>query len=481
MQQKGPRRGWRVAQRWTRQLAVAIALLTAACGARLTDAQQAALRSATTTTTAGPVAGSPSVGGDATATTVTPVPNGATATPGPATPAATTPTTAGRPAAGQAAAVGACTPASSGPSEVGVSPTEVRIGNVSTISGPVPGFGKTGQNGVKAYLNYLRSQGGVCGRQLVLATTDDRLDAGTHRAETERLAKEVMAFVGGTSPVDDGGAPVLNGTNVPDVAFAFSAARGVLPNNFSANPIDPRCECNGTEHILGALKQAHGLSRAAIIYPAQTVARARGLAYRNDLTQAGIATVATYEAPLTGATYSGFVNDMREKQIDLVITTLELNGMADLAKAFRTAGWAPKVRYFGAQAYGRQYLSLAGPAAEGTYAGLTLAALEDRATNPAVNTFITWYERTNPGADIDFFAYLGWSSADLFAVALRAAGPAPTRDAVLQQLRAQTKWDASGLLSPRNPASKERPSCFLIMTVKDGRWQRETPASGFRC
>ena len=469
-------------RRWRPELLLAGALLTAACGARLTDAQQAALRSATSTTTPGPVAGSPAVGGEATATTVAPAADGAAGAPSPATPAATTPTTAAaaRPG-GQAAAGAPCTPAPSGPNEVGVTPTEVRIGNVSTISGPVPGFGKTGQNGVKAYLNYLRSQGGVCGRQLVLATTDDRLDAGTHRAETERLAKEVMGFVGGTSPVDDGGAAVLSGTNIPDVEFAFSAARGVLPNNFSANPIDPRCECNGTEHILGALKQAHGLSRAAIIYPAQTVARARGLAYRNDLDDAGIGLVATYEAPLTGATYSGFVNDMREKQVDLVITTLELNGMADLAKAFRTAGWSPKVKYFGAQSYGRQFLSLAGPAAEGTSAGLTLAPLEDRATNAAVNTFVTWYERTNPGADIDFFAYLGWASADLFALALKGAGPAPTRDAVLQQLRAQTKWDASGLASPRNPAAKERPPCFLIMTVRDGRWQREIPASGFRC
>ncbi|MGH9282197.1 MAG: ABC transporter substrate-binding protein, partial [Acidimicrobiales bacterium] len=390
-----------------------------------------------------------------------------------------TPTTA---AGGAQAAAGApCAPATGGQQEVGVTPTEVRIGNVSTISGPVPGFGKTGQNGVRAYLNHLRSKGGVCGRQLVLATTDDRLDAGTHRAESERLAREVMAFVGGTSPVDDGGVTVLNGTNIPDVSFAFSAPRNSLANNFSANPVDPRCDCNGTEHILGALKQAHGVSRAAIIYPAQTVARARGLAYRNDLKAAGIEAVAVYEAPLTGATYSGFVNDMRDKQVDMVITTLELNGMADLAKTFRTVGWSPKVKYFGAQAYGRLLLSLAGPAAEGTYAGLTLAALEDRGSNPAVDTFITWYERTNPGADIDFFAYLGWASADLFAVALKGAGPAPTRDAVLQQLRAQTRWDASGLASPRNPAAKERPSCFLIMVVKDGRWQRETPASGFRC
>ena len=54
----------------------------------------------------------------------------------------------------------------------------------------------------------------MCGRQLTLATGDDRLDAGTNRSETERLSREVFAFVGGTSPVDDGGASVLGATNI---------------------------------------------------------------------------------------------------------------------------------------------------------------------------------------------------------------------------------------------------------------------------
>ena len=472
--------------RWRFGAAVAPLVLAAACGARLSDEQVAALRAAEQRAVGGPPAsGSPApVDAGPAATTVAPTPGA----PAPGTPPApggpgATPTTAApapgaAPAGGSGAAACAPDPAAK---EAGLSATEVRVANVSTLSGPVPGFGKTGQNGVKAYLNYLRSQGGVCGRQVSLVTSDDRLDTGANRSEHERLAREVFAFVGGTAPTDDGGASFLTGTNIADVSFSLSAPRVALANNFSPNPVDPACGCNGTDHILATLKAAANVSRAAIIYPAQAVARSRGLAYKNDLAAAGIPLVATYEAPLTGATYSGFVNDMRDKQIDLVITTLELNGMADLAKAFRAAGWEPKVKYFGAQAYGRQFLSLAGPAAEGTYAGLTLAMAEDRAANPAVETFVSWYERTNPGADIDFFAMLGWASADLFATALRAAGPAPTRDKVLQQLRAQTRWDGGGFLAPRNPAAKQRPSCYLIAVVRDGRWQRSTPASGFRC
>ncbi|MGH9164434.1 MAG: ABC transporter substrate-binding protein, partial [Acidimicrobiales bacterium] len=379
-----------------------------------------------------------------------------------------------------AAPAPACAP-SGGRSDVGVSDTEVRVGSISTLSGPVPGFGKTGQNGVKAYMNYLKSRGGVCGRQVTVVTGDDRLDAGVNRSETARLAREVLAFVGGTSPTDDGGAAVLAGTNVPDIAFAVSQARIMLPNNFSPNPIDPACGCNGVDEILRYVKGSYNVGRAAIVYPAQTAARSRGLAYRRDLEAAGIETVATYEAPITGATYAGFVNDMRDKKVDLVITTLEVNGMADLARTFQTAGFQPTVRLYGAQSYGREFLSLAGPAAEGTIVGLTHALLEDRSVNPAVETFVDWYERTNPGADIDFFAVLGWAAADMFATALRAAGPAPTRDAVLAQLRALKGYDAGGLLARRDVGSKQRPACFLIAVVKGGRWQRATPARGFQC
>ena len=471
-------------RRWCVRLALAVTVVGTSCGARLSAEQTAALRSAAEPT---PVAGDRSVAAGTTVPAAAPANGAAAQAPvvaGAPPPGPTPPTTAGAAAAAArapAAAPGApCTPAA-GPGEVGVTPTEVRVANISTLSGPVPGFGKTGQNGVKAYLNYLRSQGGVCGRQVTMTTADDRLDAGTNRAETERLAKEAFGFVGGTSPVDDGGAVALNGTNIPDVSMSLSGPRIALANNFSPNPVDPGCNCNGTAEIFQTLKQANDVRRAAIIYPAQAVARSRGLNYKNDLAQAGIDTVAVYEAPLTGATYSGFVNDMRDKQVDMVITTLELNGMADLAKAFRTGGFEPKVRYFGAQAYGRQFLGLAGPAAEGVTAGLTHALLEDRGANPAVDTFITWYERTNPGADIDFFAFLGWAAADLFATALRAAGPAPTRDAVMRNLRAQTRWNAGGLMAERNPAGKQRPPCYLITSVKDGKWTRVTPAQGFQC
>src|SRR3546814_7487410 len=96
----------------------------------------------------------------------------------------------------------------------GVTPTEIKVGNVSQLSGLVPKFGQTGVNGVKAYFNMINNKGGVCGRQLSLVVADDRFQAATNRAETEKLAGQVLAFVGSTSVVDDGGAPVTDSMGV---------------------------------------------------------------------------------------------------------------------------------------------------------------------------------------------------------------------------------------------------------------------------
>ena len=83
------------------------------------------------------------------------------------------------------AAPGACKPGAA--TSTGVSPTEIKVGNVSQITGLVPGFAQTSVNGVKAYFNMINNAGGVCGRKLTLVTADDRFQSATNRSETEKM------------------------------------------------------------------------------------------------------------------------------------------------------------------------------------------------------------------------------------------------------------------------------------------------------
>jgi ABC-type branched-subunit amino acid transport system substrate-binding protein len=449
---------------------VAVSLLSGACGARLDDEELAAAQG-DGGAVAGPSAQGPSTGNRTGATTSTTAGAGGP-TAGP-TADGSTPAPGGDVAAPGVEGGGTCTPQPV--EEVSVTDTEIVLGNISTISGPIAGFGQTGVNAVKAYVAYVNATGGVCGRQLRLLTGDDRLDAGSNRAETQRLAEQVFGFVGGVTVVDNGGAQVLAGTNIPDVNLAIGNDRKRLPNNFSPNPINPDEPGNQA----GAIMQyfaAQGVTSAAVIWPAQADARDSGQGYIEDLQAAGITNVDTYEVAITETNYVNVAQQIENKGSELIITTLEVSGMARLAQAFEQIGYDPRVPFYGAQAYGGQFLELAGGAADGTTLAITHATFDDDV--PMMRTFLEWYARVAPGSDPDFFAVMSWAATDMLVRALIAAGGAPTRDAVLEGLRAQNEYTGDGFMAPRNPAAKRMGNCFAIVRAEGGRWVRAEPAGG---
>jgi ABC-type branched-subunit amino acid transport system substrate-binding protein len=459
-------------------MVVVVALATSACGARLNDQQVASVntRGARQAAAAGPTAEA----------TKPSAPSATVATnPGQPAPADTggapvTPVDGG--AGAPAVEAGGCTP-SGGNLDVGITDTSLTLGSVATISGPVPGLFRNVQSGLKAYAAYVNSTGGICGRKLDVLYADDRLDAGTNRSETQRLMTQAFAFAGSYSVVDDGGASVLAGSGIPDIGSAIGAKRASMPENFATSPTDPSGTSNGSGPQLQYFMQAYGVHKAAVIWPAQNDARARGLAYVNDLKAAGlqIDQQDQLEVAVTETNYVGVASKIKNDGCDIVITALEVNGISKLAQAFDQVGYKPKVPFYGQQTYGSQFLKLAGPAANGTVLALNHSIVEDRAQNPAVDTFATWYERVNPGQDIDYFAIQGWIAGAMFGKALAQAGPSPTRALVLQQLQTFTSFDADGFIAPSDPAERKPTPCFVVVTVEDQHWKRVDPASGFRC
>ena len=370
-----------------------------------------------------------------------------------------------------------CTPGqATGP---GVTPTEIRIGNVSQITGLVPNFARTSVNGVKAYFNYINNSGGVCGRRLRLIEADDRFQSATNRAETEKLTSQVLAFAGSLSVVDDGGAPIIDQAGVADVSLATTNPRAAAKNNFSPNPFDPAPNSGaGFTPALRYFKETFGLSKAAIFYQDVATGVNQSNNYKINFQEAGIPVVATYPVAPTATNFQSQATDMQQKGIDIVITVAEVNAMANLARAFGDVGYFPKVPFYGAQSYGQKFLQLAGASAEGTMAALIFNIPEEGTAE--VNLMKQWYERTAPGADLDFFSLLSWVAGEMLVQALRAAGPDPTQEKIVAELSKLTEFKST-IAAPINPAGKKPSPCFHVVEVKGGKWQKQHPASGFDC
>jgi ABC-type branched-subunit amino acid transport system substrate-binding protein len=457
-------------------LLLALGLMTAACGARLEEAEREKAVAAAGGRGGGGAGGADgaadTTGGEAASDTTGATDDGGT------TGGATGGTTGGT-AGGTTGAVGAaCRPGSA--TSTGVTATEVKVGNVSQLTGLVPGFGQTSVNGIKAYFNYINSRGGVCGRKLTLVQSDDRFQSATNRTETDKLSDDVVAFAGSLSVVDDGGAAIINTKKIADVSVATTESRTASAYNFSPNPVDPSPSVgNGQDKVLTYLKQSRGISKGAIFYQDVATGVNQSRKYELDLQQAGIQVVAKYAVAPTATNFRSQATDMKQKGIDVVITVAEINAISNLARAFDDVGYKPKAPFYGAQTYSQRFLKLAGPAAEGTVAGMIFHVPEEG--TPAMQTFSQWYQRTAPGADVDFFSVLGWVAGEMVARAIGNAGPDPTQAKVVAELQKFTNYE-SEYVAPINPAQKRITNCFLVLEVKGGKWTKIHPAgSGFAC
>ncbi|HEV3226480.1 MAG TPA: ABC transporter substrate-binding protein [Acidimicrobiales bacterium] len=457
-------------------LVAGMALLsTVACGARLNSQQYVEARGAGTGGGGGGAAAA--AGTTKTGATGTGTGTGAAA-PGAAQAGGATPAAgggAGGSAPGGAAAGAACTPQHT--DAPGVTDSEIKLGNISTISGPVPNFGATGRAGAKAYLDYVNSQGGVCGRKLSLVNGDDRLDPGINRSQTDQMKDSVFGFVGNTTVEDDGGADVIGGTNIANCSLIIGSEALKQSNFYSPNPIDPSGTTNGTVGIWSWMKANKGITKVGIVYPDNPNAAARIQGYQTDIAQAGLTADPIIKVSVTESNYVGVATQMKNAGDDAFITVLEVNGISKLAQAIKQVGWQPKAPFYGAQAYGPQLPQLAGDAANGAIIGLTHDIVEG--AGPAMQTMSQYYQASSSGQPLDFFAIMGWAAAKMCVDAIAAAGPAPTRDAVIAALNGLHNFTADDLLAPRDPAGKKSPTKFVMVTIDGGVWKRVYPAQGF--
>jgi branched-chain amino acid transport system substrate-binding protein len=460
---------------------LAMMLVSAACGARLSKAQLAQAASSggqrvsagsggdtgpaaadTGGGTAAGVAGGPAGGGAA---------GGGTGGGG----------TGPKAAAGVAPAASANCGASGGNSDVGVTGNSITLGNVSLQTGPVPGLFQGAVRGTQAFFAYQNSLGGVCGRKLVLDARDDQFDTNQNKAQYQDLIGKAFGFVGSFSVVDEGGSGVLAAhPDVPDVAYALSHAHFNLPNNFSVQPLPPGWRLGSLNYFKAKFGPNVITKMAMFVEDAQSAKDAAD-GEKKAAESVGYKFVYGRTIEPTEANFSSDVVNMQSAGVQGIMMAGDVGAFVRMAKAMKQQGFKVPFANWGANAYDPNFVtSDAAPATEGAILDQQLAMYQGEDNLPEVALFDKWYKQIG-GKTPDIFAAYGWESARLFVQALGAAGPKPTRAGVLSELRKIDNFDGNGMLVPVGPASKRPSGCFMTMTVKGGRFVRTDPGSGFIC
>lgn len=371
---------------------------------------------------------------------------------------------------------------SSGDPTTGITADEVVVGNVSALSGPIPGLFQGAPNGVEAYFAKVNSEGGVHGRQLRLISKDDALNCNQNTTATRELTDQVAAFINNYSVFDGCGATVLaEHPDIPNVSAGVDERVGDLPTQFSAVPQPAGARTGPFTYY----KDTFGVSVVGTLYGAGSAEEA-WREQRAALESVGY-TVGYERGPTpTETNFTSDILRMREAGVDyLYLNAMPVNVIVQVLQQAKQQNWRPTVISSGVL-YDAKFFDLLGDpaAAEGAFFDQPFAMFlgEDREANPAVDEFLTWMEESHPEAAPDLFALQGWLAAQVFVEALDAAGEDPTRQTLLDALDEIGTFDGGGLVAEVNVAGETPPECWMLGEVRDGEFVRVLPEDeGFTC
>lgn len=367
-----------------------------------------------------------------------------------------------------------------GATAAGVTADEIKVATMVTASGPLPGATEGAYRGAAAYFAKINAAGGICGRKITVLKGDDGLDPQRARGEFLRLEPEVLAFVGSLAVADSGYADLVGSTGVPYVGTF------VDPSGREAANVFPRSLSGvaNTGPFVYYRQTFPDVKRVSFLFADVGGVRANTPASREPLKRAGFEIVYDSGAQATAPDYTSEVIRMRQADTQMVyLFAFEVNMHIRLARNMRQQNFEPQLKVANI-AYNSKLIELLGEISNGWSNHIDYLPMlneDEPARSPALGEFITWNQRVFPGAQIDLFPVTAWSTAALFAEALEAVGPDVTRERVLAALEAIKRTDGGGIRGPSNPSTGESDGCFIIAQVKNQKWVRQYPATGFEC
>jgi ABC-type branched-subunit amino acid transport system substrate-binding protein len=459
-----------------RATAIAAALVLAtwasACGARWSDDQRAEV--------AGRYRGGPSTGTDVAEDGVGSAggDGGSTGTTTPGSQVAAGPTAGGGGGAQPTATgAGGPQPCAAKSTEKGVTDEQITIGEISSLSGPVPGLGASAAAAVRSYVAFRNATGGVCGRQIVLKEADDGTDSARYRSALRQLNPNVLGIAGGFGIGDIGAEDVINELKIP-IINSPTGRTGELRWVFDINPDFPR-----PDMVIGKYKHLYeqGARKVSQTYTAVAQSRIEANIQRGLMEAAGLEVVHVNELPLSTLSYDAAARAAANSGADYLWFIAETSGQAAMAKSVQSTGYQWKFKEFSYTTYGTKFIELAGSAAEGATSWIRSLPTEEASTNKAMSTYVEWMDRVASGLPQDLFSIDSWVSAHAFFEALEALPGPITREAIVQQLASLQSFDADGMFAPIALGQDLSKGCFLGMIVRNGKWQRLAPAKGYLC
>ena len=365
-------------------------------------------------------------------------------------PASTATTTSGG-----SATTGSGSSAANTASAPGVTPTTIKIGFVTSVTGNASSTFATAGIGAKAYFNAVNKAGGVDGRQLQLVTEDDAsAPTGALTAVQSLISQGAFAIISDT-PYFFGGYKEAQQAGVPVTGGGFDGPEwGEQPNTNMFS-------------VTGGINPAHaqvlGTVPAAQLFKTVGVSNISGLAYGdspssissiNDLKTAveDQGQKMVYEnlaLPFGTTDVTATVLSLKNAGTDMAVCSCVQSTVLALVSGLKQAGSTSKSLSFASADSSLFADPSATQAAQGVYYASQTPPFD--INNAASTTLQNNIKAVDPSYVIGTYPSYGiitaYLSAALMVEGLQAAGQNPTRQSFITNLSKVASWNANGLLA----------------------------------
>ncbi|MDT7580788.1 MAG: hypothetical protein QOK35_2052 [Pseudonocardiales bacterium] len=384
--------------------------------------------------------------------------------------------------------------------EVGVTPTEIRIAVVADVDNPfAPGLFQSAVDAVNGAAKYINANGGIAGRKIKVDFIDSHLNGNETRNAIITACQQDFALVGTEalflSNMDDAiNCKDINGaaTGLPDLAaIATGIPETCAPVTYT--PTGPQLLCDTktqhpqtyqgnqgdtTYYKKHINKNLHG----AFVLPndtqdanrgdavQQAIAAQNGVKVDQSVTASGRDPQSVYTPVVqgmktdssnygwSGLAYANVVQYHNEAQLQGIYDT-------------KSTVWGCTIA-----CYDQKYITTGGATAEGTYIPMAFIPFEETAQNKGVADYVKYTGKTKVAG----LGVLAWAAGIELQQALQSVvkdkgNNGITRANLLTALKGMTSFDANGFIGTANVGGKVTTSCFVLTQVQNGKFVRVWP------
>ena len=325
----------------------------------------------------------------------------------------------------------------------GVTDTEVLIGNVQDLSGPLKELGAIIPSGSNMYFQYINDQGGVHGRSIKMLIEDHQYNPQKAVAATKKLVEKDQVFclfqILGTSPCE-AIRPILSETGTPLIAPATNSGTMSDLSRVAGDLIfhtDTGYDIQG-EILVDYILNQNSDAKIGIVYQDDD--------YGENVLEGIARAEAEHEITVQKESYQRGAIDFKGQTMNLLkggCTDVIIAGIVrEPVTVMKTAeAMNYKPNFFGTgPTVDARVGKLAGSAGEGFTATYWANMWNSDAPGPILyRELCEKYDIPEPY--IGLYHYYGFATAQLLVEGLERAGRNPTRKSLVRGLETFKNWD----------------------------------------